>query len=199
MDVAALSLTSQLIGKSQQKQTNDQNDLTKLIDKADTSEEASILNISPEGQSARVLSMSAKEMLARINKQLGLPEEQIESFQNVTPDSTGKFVVDGIKGLYERYKKQFGGSLTEDQAKNFFSNVDKGVDSGYNDALGTIKEIGADKVTGVMKDVENARIAINRELSAFKEDVMKEFKTSSSGAKEGSAPPEQKSETSVST
>jgi len=108
----------------------------------------------------------------------------------VTPDSTGKFVVDGIKALFERYKKQFGESLTEEQAKNFFANVDKGVDSGYNDALGTIKEIGAYKVTGVMKDVEDARIAINRELSAFKEDVMKKFKTTSPAPQENSPLPE---------
>ena len=64
------------------------------------------------------------------------------------------------------------------------------MDSGYNDALGTIKEIGAYKVTGVMKDVEDARIAINRELSAFKEDVMKKFKTTSPAPQENSPLPE---------
>jgi hypothetical protein len=193
MDVATLSLNTQLIGKSSQKPAADEKERSNFIDRSEQTDEASILTISPEGQSARVMSLSAKEILARINKQLGLPEEQTESFQNVTPDSTGKFVIAGIKALYERYKKQFGDSLTEDQAKNFFSNVEKGIDSGYNDALGTIKEIGADKITGVMKDVEDARIAINRELTSFREEVMKNFKTSSPATQEDSAPPEQKS------
>jgi hypothetical protein len=188
MDVATLSLNSQLIGKSPSQTTNDRDRRNEVMQ----ADEASILDISPKAHSAQALSMSAKEMLARINKQLGLPEDQIKSFQNVTPDSTGKFVVDGIKALYENYKKQFKGSLTEDQAKNFFANVDKGVDSGYNDALDTLHGIGADKVPGVMKDVEDARIAINRELAAFKEEAMKPFKPASPPPKEASSAPEPK-------
>jgi hypothetical protein len=187
MNVAGPSLTVPLIGEPPKQSTKADKPKTPA---PQPSNDASVLTISPEAQSARVLSISANEMLARINKQLGLPTNQTESFQNVTPDSTGKFVVDGIKALYETYKKQFGGALTEDQSKNFFSNVEKGVDSGYNDALGLIKEIGADKVPGVMKDVEDARIAINRELSAFKEDLMKSFKSPSPAAKNESSPPE---------
>ena len=170
MDVATLSLKAQLIG-------NSTNQLNKQLKESTFigNDDASSSTISQEAQSSRILSISASDMLSRINEKLGLPANQTESFQNVTPDSTGKFVVDGIKALYENYKKQFGGELTEDQAKNFFTQVDKGVSRGYDDALGTIKEIGADQVNGVMKDVENAKIAIERNLSAFKNDIMKNF------------------------
>jgi len=82
MDVATLSLNAQLIGQSSQKTATDNNDrTTPVIDQSSESVDASILDISPEGQSARVMSMSAKEILARINKQLGLPEEQRNRFR----------------------------------------------------------------------------------------------------------------------
>jgi hypothetical protein len=141
--------------------------------------EATNITISNHSYSFLSLDVTAKTILSRINEQLGLPTDQIETFQNLTPEKTGKNIADGIKALYATYQQQVGTDLSKEKVEDFFKKINTGINKGYDAARQTLETIGANEIPQVTKDIEEARLVLDREILAFKEEVMKNLPTSS--------------------
>jgi hypothetical protein len=128
--------------------------------------------ISSAARQPHALSLSAREILKKINEKLGISLDESKSFQEATtPEDTASFVLGGVKALLETYKKQTKTEITPETLDKFFSLVEGGINKGYESAVGTLKEIGATDIEGVQKSVEEARLAIDRGLTLFKEQV----------------------------
>ncbi len=133
--------------------------------------------VSPESRNKAAFSISAESILSRINEALGLDPQQIESFQNRTPESTAKGIVDVLKGLFSSLESKTGANDKEKFAEKFFNDVRSGIDKGYGEAFATLEALGAFEVSGVKQSVEDTRISLERQLTQFENEVKETFGT----------------------
>lgn len=131
--------------------------------------------VSAEGRKMAAFSVSAETIVARINEALGLDPLQVESFQNRTPESTAKGIVDALKGLFSSLEANIKTSDREKFAEKFFKDVRSGIDKGYDEAFSTLEALGAFEISGVKESVQDTRLSLDRQLTQFENEVKEKF------------------------
>lgn len=118
------------------------------------------------------LSLTARQIVDKINEQLkvALPEGvQSLSPEEVTPEATAERIVSGVTAFFEVYAKQNSNLSGDELVDSFISEVTRGVNQGYGDAVKILEGIGAFDVEGVRDGVERTRTLIDEKLATFAE------------------------------
>lgn len=124
------------------------------------------------------LSLTAKEIVDKINEQLkaSLPDGvQSLTPEQVTPDATAERIVNGSVAFFDIYAKQNKNLEGEELLNSFLGQVRKGIDQGYGEAFDILKGLGAFDIEGVQKGVETTRSLIDEKLAAFEAAKRKEL------------------------
>ena len=138
----------------------------------------------------RALSLSADEILARINEELkGVLPEGVESLSpaEATPEATADRVVNSIMGLYEAFAKSRPELTDEERVNAFFEQARKGVEEGYRDAYELLKGLGAFEFEGVEDGVVKTKELIHDGLAAGEAKLREALGLTSSSVAEESA------------
>jgi hypothetical protein len=155
-----------------------QSEYSLIIDSLDT------VNVGNSVAENAILS-SAKEISDKISEYLksNFPDDfQSLSNEEITSENAANNVLNGIKMLYEVFKKQSESEGRADWEEKFFSLVKQGVQDGYDSAIGVLEELGAFKFDGIRKQAEETKILIETKLNEF-ENSLKTAKNDSNTEK----------------
>lgn len=135
------------------------------------------------------LSISAQKIVDKLNELLKsqLPDG-IQSLkpEEVTPEATAERIVAGATGFFEIFAKQNPDLSPEELLSKFMSEIRKGIEAGYGDAVKTLEDLGAFEFDGVEDGIKQTKVLIEEKLKAFetqkRQDLGLEPKVDSSQA-----------------
>jgi hypothetical protein len=104
----------------------------------------------------------------------GLTTQQISSEQAATN------VVNGLKMLYEAFKKQSEGEGRQGWQEKFFELARQGVQEGYDSAIEFLDSLGAFSYDGVKSNAEQTKILIETKLKEFEDSVKQTYEPTKS-------------------
>ncbi len=122
------------------------------------------------GTSSSAARDTFQQMVSRLNELLKkqLPDG-IESLdpEQATPDATADRIVTGIEGLFGTYADAHPELSPEELVTSFMEQARAGVERGYSDAVGTLKEIGAYEVSGVSEGIAQTKTLLGTGLESL--------------------------------
>ncbi len=135
------------------------------------------------GDTTKGISVTAQEILEKLNALLKdkLPDG-IQSLkpEDTTPEATASRIVQGVTALYGAFSKQNPTLSGEELLNKFMDTVKGGVQAGYDDAVGTLEDLGAFSFEGVKSGIEETKRLIDEKLAAFEQAKRKDLGLSSS-------------------
>lgn len=137
-------------------------------------------SLSPSG----ALNLSADQIVARLNEILNEKYAvKIEDLNpdDYTPEKTAERIFNGVVGLFAAFSKQNSNLEPEELLNKFMTEVRKGVDAGYSDAVSILENLGAFRFDGVKDSIAKTKELLDEKLNSFEEYKLKELKPSTSG------------------
>lgn len=142
------------------------------------SDDATNVSLSSGGTPA----LSADDIVKKLNELLKdkLPKgiERLDP-KDTTPDATATHIVDGLGALFTAYQKSNPELQGEELIKRFIDAAKKGVEAGYSDAVGTLKDLGAFNFEGVESSVKETKQLLDDKLKVFEDNLRKQLGLSS--------------------
>lgn len=108
-----------------------------------------------------------------------------------TPEATAQRIVDGTTALFSIYARQHKDMEGEELFDSFMETIRKGIKQGYNDAMGTLGDIGALKIGGVQEGISETMRLVEEKLQAFEENYRQANFAKEEKVEEGQAETEQ--------
>lgn len=93
--------------------------------------------------------------------------------EEYTPEKTAQRIVDGISGLYAAFSKQNPKLTEEESITKFMELARKGVQSGYDSAYATLKDVGAIDINGVEDGIVQTKNLIEQKLKGLEDYLRK--------------------------
>lgn len=126
---------------------------------------------------APALNITAREILEKINQKLsrdfrsGEAPKSAVADNRPTPEQSARFVLDGIKLLYTRFKETNPKLDEETLLNEFFSRVREGVEQGYGEGVKILEENGLLKNDENKERVVKLKGLIDEGVSAFEKSL----------------------------
>lgn len=131
------------------------------------------------------LSVTGQKIIDKLNELLKskLPNG-IQSLkpQDVTPEATADRIVKGATGFFDIFAKQNSGLQGEELLKKFMDTIKSGINQGYDQAYGTLKDLGAFEFDGVENGIEKTKDLIAQKLDQYEAQMRKTLGISDSTA-----------------
>lgn len=92
-----------------------------------------------------------------------------------TPEKTAERIVSGVVGLFGVYARQNPELEGEELIDSFMAEVKKGIQTGYEDAVGILDGLGAFEFDGVKSGIEETMRLVDEKLNAFSNQLKEQF------------------------
>ena len=119
------------------------------------------------------LTVLADKVLAKLNEVLksDLPDG-IASLnpEEHTSEATADRIVAGTTALFDVFARQNSDLTGEELISKFMQTIRGGIKSGYDDAMGTLGDIGALDISGVSEGISKTMELVESKLKAFEDD-----------------------------
>ena len=93
--------------------------------------------------------------------------------EDVTPEATAERIVKGATGFFDIFAKQNPELQGEELLKKFMDTIKSGIDQGYNEAYGTLKDLGAFEFDGVEGGINQTKDLIAKKLDEYEAQMRK--------------------------
>jgi hypothetical protein len=177
-DGCAMEIRSSSLGSSGSAKNLSGSALLRKADSAKTNVAEAVLLSLNDGVKPASFAISAKEILAAINKELGekytLDPETVDQ-ADYTPEKTADRIVAGVTAFYSGYRKSNPELSDEEALDRFMKAARSGVDKGYGQAYDILKGLGAFEVEGVEEGIAKTKSLIEEKFLAFEETIRASF------------------------
>lgn len=124
------------------------------------------------------LTLTADEIVAKINEQLKIElPEGVQSLkpEEVTPEATADRIVKGVTAFFDIFAKQNSSLDAEALLNKFMSEIRKGVEQGYGEAIDILRGLGAFEFAGVEEGVRTTKVLIDEKLAVYEKKKREEL------------------------
>jgi hypothetical protein len=124
------------------------------------------------------LTISAQKVVEKLNELLkGSLPNGIESLkpEEVTPDATAERIVRGATGFFGVFAQQHPELEGEELLNKFLSTIQGGIETGYNQAVGILGDLGAFEFDGVKSGIEETKRLIGEKLADYEKKMRVEL------------------------
>lgn len=122
------------------------------------------------------LSLSAEKVMNKLNEILkSQVPDGVQSLDpaRYTPEATAERIVEGATAFFGAYARQNPELQGEELINGFMETIRGGIDQGFEDAFGTLENIGAFELEGVKDAVLRTKELVEQKLTAYEENMRK--------------------------
>jgi len=133
------------------------------------------------------LGTMAEEVLKKLNEVIHQYSDQnIQDLkpEEHTPEATAQRIVDGVAGFFSVFKAQNPDLGDEELVNKFMETIKRGINQGYSEAMGILKDTGALEFDSVKSGIEQTMELVDEKLKGLEEELRKSLGLPPKEAKE---------------